>query len=131
MTGFAVGGHRRRTAGSYPRQNGAIIAAELGTVVIGGLLSSTSLTLLVVPAVYSPVAGVRQRLRRVPSERPLRPISQREVDIERVDRVPHPQAPSRLHPRIVRRIGIHAGTSEIDGVGAQLEVPGLVAIGLA
>ncbi|HMN11313.1 MAG TPA: efflux RND transporter permease subunit [Bellilinea sp.] len=32
---------------------GAIIAAELGTVVIGGLFSSTLLTLIVVPVVYS------------------------------------------------------------------------------
>ncbi len=32
---------------------GAIIAAELGTVVIGGLFSSTLLTLLVVPVAYS------------------------------------------------------------------------------
>jgi HAE1 family hydrophobic/amphiphilic exporter-1 len=32
---------------------GAIIASELGTVVIGGLFSSTLLTLLVVPVVYS------------------------------------------------------------------------------
>jgi multidrug efflux pump subunit AcrB len=32
---------------------GAIIAAELATVVIGGLFSSTLLTLLVVPTVYS------------------------------------------------------------------------------
>ena len=40
---------------------GSIIAAELGTVVIGGLLSSTLLTLLVVPAVYSLVDGVRRR----------------------------------------------------------------------
>jgi HAE1 family hydrophobic/amphiphilic exporter-1 len=31
---------------------GSIIAAELGTVVIGGLLSSTFLTLVVVPAAY-------------------------------------------------------------------------------
>lgn len=40
---------------------GSIIAAELGTVVIGGLLSSTFLTLLVVPAVYSLIAGVKDR----------------------------------------------------------------------
>jgi len=40
---------------------GSIIAAELGTVVIGGLFSSTFLTLLVVPVVYSLVDGVRQR----------------------------------------------------------------------
>jgi HAE1 family hydrophobic/amphiphilic exporter-1 len=32
---------------------GAIIAAELATVVIGGLFSSTLLTLLVVPVMYS------------------------------------------------------------------------------
>ena len=43
---------------------GSIIAAELGTVVIGGLLSSTFLTLIVVPAAYMLVAGLRDRLRR-------------------------------------------------------------------
>ena len=41
---------------------GAIIAAELGTVVIGGLLSSTFLTLLVVPVVYSLVDSLKRRL---------------------------------------------------------------------
>jgi HAE1 family hydrophobic/amphiphilic exporter-1 len=40
---------------------GSIIAAELGTVVIGGLFSSTFLTLLVVPVVYSLVDGFRSR----------------------------------------------------------------------
>ncbi|HEX6129671.1 MAG TPA: efflux RND transporter permease subunit [Candidatus Limnocylindria bacterium] len=44
---------------------GSIIAAELGTVVIGGLLSSTFLTLIVVPAAYALVAGLRQRVSRV------------------------------------------------------------------
>jgi HAE1 family hydrophobic/amphiphilic exporter-1 len=43
---------------------GSIIAAELGTVVIGGLFSSTFLTLLVVPAVYLLVAGVKDRVGR-------------------------------------------------------------------
>jgi HAE1 family hydrophobic/amphiphilic exporter-1 len=43
---------------------GSIIAAELGTVVIGGLFSSTFLTLLVVPVVYSLVDGLRTRLSR-------------------------------------------------------------------
>ena len=42
--------------------DGSIIAAELGTVVIGGMLSSTFLTLLVVPAVYALVDGLRRRL---------------------------------------------------------------------
>ena len=43
---------------------GSIIAAELGTVVIGGLFSSTFLTLLVVPAVYLLVDGLRTRVGR-------------------------------------------------------------------
>ncbi len=38
---------------------GSIIAAELGTVVIGGLFTSTFLTLLVIPVVYSLVDGAR------------------------------------------------------------------------
>ena len=43
---------------------GSIIAAELGTVVIGGLFSSTFLTLIVVPVVYSLVDGLRWRVGR-------------------------------------------------------------------
>ena len=43
---------------------GSIIAAELGTVVIGGLLSSTLLTLLVVPVVYSLIDGLKESLSR-------------------------------------------------------------------
>ncbi len=54
---------------------GSIIAAELGTVVIGGLFSSTFLTLLVVPVVYSLVDGGRQgigaRMRRGQPEPPV------------------------------------------------------------
>ncbi len=41
---------------------GSIIAAELGTVVIGGLFSSTFLTLVVVPVVYALVEGLKVRL---------------------------------------------------------------------
>jgi HAE1 family hydrophobic/amphiphilic exporter-1 len=41
---------------------GTIIAAELGTVVIGGLLSSTFLTLLVIPVIYSLLEGMKERL---------------------------------------------------------------------
>jgi HAE1 family hydrophobic/amphiphilic exporter-1 len=47
---------------------GSIIAAELGTVVIGGLFSSTFLTLIVVPVVYSLVDGGKVRLGRRRSE---------------------------------------------------------------
>jgi HAE1 family hydrophobic/amphiphilic exporter-1 len=43
---------------------GSIIAAELGTVVIGGLFSSTFLTLLVIPAVYFLVDGLKVRVAR-------------------------------------------------------------------
>ena len=46
---------------------GALIAAELGTVVIGGLFTSTVLTLLVIPVVYSLVDEGRSRLRRRPA----------------------------------------------------------------
>ena len=42
---------------------GSIIAAELGTVVIGGLFSSTFLTLIVIPVVYSLVDGAKRRRR--------------------------------------------------------------------
>jgi HAE1 family hydrophobic/amphiphilic exporter-1 len=40
------------------------VAAELGTVVIGGLLSSTLLTLIVVPVIYSLVDGAKVGVRR-------------------------------------------------------------------
>jgi hydrophobic/amphiphilic exporter-1 (mainly G- bacteria), HAE1 family len=43
---------------------GSIIAAELGTVVIGGLFSSTFLTLIVIPVIYSLVDGLKRRVGR-------------------------------------------------------------------
>ena len=43
---------------------GSIIAAELGIVVIGGLFSSTFLTLLVIPVLYSLVDGGKSGLAR-------------------------------------------------------------------
>ncbi len=43
---------------------GSIIAAELGTVVIGGLFSATFLTLIVIPVVYSLVDGLKVRVAR-------------------------------------------------------------------
>ena len=46
---------------------GSIIAAELGTVVIGGLFSSTFLTLIVIPVVYSLVDGAKRRGRSAPA----------------------------------------------------------------
>ena len=53
---------------------GSIIAAELGTVVIGGLFSSTFLTLLVIPVLYSLVeggkSGLAGRFRRADAAEP-------------------------------------------------------------
>ncbi|MGB3128571.1 MAG: efflux RND transporter permease subunit, partial [Dehalococcoidia bacterium] len=43
---------------------GTLLAAELAVVVIGGLFSSTLLTLLVIPVIYSLVDGLRQRRRK-------------------------------------------------------------------
>jgi HAE1 family hydrophobic/amphiphilic exporter-1 len=43
---------------------GEIIASELATVVIGGLFTSTFLTLIVVPVVYSLVDDAKVRGRR-------------------------------------------------------------------
>lgn len=40
---------------------GVLIAAELGVVVIGGLFSSTLLTLLVIPVLYSLTERLRRR----------------------------------------------------------------------
>jgi len=42
-------------------ESGAIIASDLAVVVIGGLLTSTLLTLLVVPAAYRIVGGWHER----------------------------------------------------------------------
>jgi HAE1 family hydrophobic/amphiphilic exporter-1 len=57
---------------------GSIIAAELGTVVIGGLISSTILTLLVIPAIYSLVDGLKRRVSRRlrPADVPASQISE-------------------------------------------------------
>jgi hypothetical protein len=43
---------------------GLLIASDLGRVVIGGLFSSTLLTLLVIPVVYSLADGMRTRVAR-------------------------------------------------------------------
>jgi HAE1 family hydrophobic/amphiphilic exporter-1 len=58
---------------------GSIIAAELGTVVIGGLFSSTFLTLLVIPVLYSLVdggkSGLARRFRRAEPAAPEAPAA--------------------------------------------------------
>ena len=49
---------------------GGIISAELATVVIGGLISSTGLTLIVVPVIYYlfhvSIPSLSQRIQRAP-----------------------------------------------------------------
>ena len=52
---------------------GAIIASELGTVVIGGLFSSTILTLIAVPVVYSLLDQGQRFVLRRPAESATRP----------------------------------------------------------
>jgi multidrug efflux pump subunit AcrB len=47
---------------AFGLSKGAIIASELGTVVIGGLVSSTILTLLVVPVAYILLAPLHKRI---------------------------------------------------------------------
>ena len=42
-----------------------------------------------------------------------------------------PSVVSVLHPRIVRRVGVHGRATVIDGVGAQFVMPGFVAGDLA
>ena len=49
---------------------GALLSTSLATVVIGGLFSSTLLTLLVIPAVYSLFDGLRRRVTRRPEVEP-------------------------------------------------------------
>jgi HAE1 family hydrophobic/amphiphilic exporter-1 len=44
--------------------HGSIVAEELATVVIGGLFSSTFLTLMVIPVIYSLVDGGKAGFRR-------------------------------------------------------------------
>ena len=44
--------------------DGALLSASLATVVIGGLFSSTLLTLFVIPAVYSLFDGLKSRFSR-------------------------------------------------------------------
>ncbi|HEY7357988.1 MAG TPA: efflux RND transporter permease subunit, partial [Ktedonobacterales bacterium] len=53
--------------------DGSVISTELGTVVIGGLLSSTLLTLVVIPVLYSLAGGMKRRLG-------FRPPQQRDDD---------------------------------------------------
>jgi HAE1 family hydrophobic/amphiphilic exporter-1 len=55
---------------------GAIIAAELATVVIGGLVTSTLLTLIVVPVIYSILDPLRGQRSPVPPEGGPEPIPQ-------------------------------------------------------
>ena len=85
--------------------NGSIIAAELGTVVIGGLFSSTFLTLLVIPVIYSLVDSgktwVSGRLRKADAadpcagarDGPRRGLSRGRVDRSIVPNLAPPPAP--------------------------------------
>jgi len=57
---------------------GAIIASELGTVVIGGMISSTLLTLIVVPAAYYLATPIHDGFMRLLGRRPPVVIEEKE-----------------------------------------------------
>lgn len=59
---------------------GSIIAAELGTVVVGGLFTSTLLTLIVVPVAYSLLDGLRGRFSSRSAELDAEGTTVRKVD---------------------------------------------------
>ena len=60
---------------AFVEESGGIIGAELATVVIGGLISSTALTLVVVPVVYFLAnQSIPDTLRRVFTRQPNVPI---------------------------------------------------------
>jgi multidrug efflux pump subunit AcrB len=60
--------------------HGAIIASELGTVVIGGLFSSTILTLIIVPVAYMLLTPLHTRLARLlPSSSSGKPAASQET----------------------------------------------------
>jgi HAE1 family hydrophobic/amphiphilic exporter-1 len=63
---------------AFTQTSGAIIAADLAVVVIGGLLTSTLLTLIVVPVVFKLIGGWQERraarqARKVSVPTPVRP----------------------------------------------------------
>ncbi|MEO5952100.1 MAG: efflux RND transporter permease subunit, partial [Chloroflexia bacterium] len=74
---------------------GSIIASELGTVVVGGLFTSTFLTLIVVPVVYSLLDSIRTRLgggRSDEEDEPLLDTIEPAADNARGQTVPMPTA---------------------------------------
>jgi HAE1 family hydrophobic/amphiphilic exporter-1 len=76
---------------------GALLSAALATVVIGGLLTSTLLTLIVIPVIYSIFASARERMR---AGRPAPPRDTDDVPADRTTPVP---APAGTVPQATRR----------------------------
>jgi HAE1 family hydrophobic/amphiphilic exporter-1 len=106
---------------------GSIIAAELGTVVIGGLFSSTFLTLLVVPVVYSLVDGGKQsinrRFRRSTVEEPIIPL------VPAIAMAVPTSSPTRVAPPIGHAIPdmpVVVESADADVPAAQPQEPGLI-----
>jgi Cu/Ag efflux pump CusA len=102
---------------------GSIIAAELGTVVIGGLFSSTFLTLLVVPVVYSLVEGGKQGVMRVFRREPapaLVPAIAAPAPLV-LEAVPEPRSAAAAVPSRGRRSDCtRLGTRVVDRVARGL-----------
>lgn len=71
---------------------GSIIASELGTVVVGGLFTSTFLTLIVVPVAYSLLDSLRNRLGgRHASERDVVQQNGHGSDLEQTEELVRPE----------------------------------------
>ena len=94
---------------------GSIIAAELGTVVIGGLFSSTFLTLLVIPVVYSLVDALKVRV-SAPVRGSDRAQSRRRSDPARPDRA---SGPGRS-PHLVDQVSGWASRSSSDTTATHI-----------
>jgi HAE1 family hydrophobic/amphiphilic exporter-1 len=102
---------------------GALLSASLATVVIGGLLSSTLLTLIVIPVVYSLFMGARDRARPRPDGPPPddreRDRGEERPDGDQVAGVPAPVR-SRTADRELERPAPAAMPASVrDGGGGQ------------
>ena len=110
MTTFAL------VAGMIPvalgRGEGAQFRAPLGVAVIGGVITSTLLTLLVVPTIYEVLDGVRARTARLLGRRPSQRTKEHPIIGSGLSLEPEPQLRS---PRAGHAAGGPAGGVPVAG----------------
>ena len=82
---------------------GSEIQAPLATAVIGGLTTSTFLTLFVVPCVYTMLDDLSRRMRR--SHKDLGPAELVGPSVGSVERKPDPGEPPLPEPALPERMG--------------------------